>query len=226
MEKARYLCLHDIPLFSGIDQESFLLFCKEAKKLRIKRGEFLFNQGDPSDAIYLLQKGSLKLVSNTESGGEIITQIAGAGEILGQTAMFRKDIYAATSAIALEESTICFLYRQSFESIVVNNPQIALKIIKSLGRRLDDTWRQLTEFKTQTVHEKIISLFIQLAEQYGEPFEEGTRIKIHLTQQEIASVIGSSRVMVSQVLHQLMERNEIRKRNGYYELKRKCIFKM
>lgn len=224
MEKTRYQCLHDIPLFSGIDNASFHLFCTAARKQRIKKGEFLFNQGSPADTIYLIQKGSIKLVSNTENGDEVITQIIGTGKILGETALFREGIFLSTSAIILEESTVCFLNRQTFESIVINNPEIALKIIKCLGRRLEDISKHTTELKTQSIPEKVISLFIQLAEQYGEPLQDGTLIKIHLTQQEIASAIGASRVMVSQVLQQLTKTNKICKKNGYYVLIKKCIY--
>jgi CRP/FNR family transcriptional regulator, cyclic AMP receptor protein len=117
-----------------------------------------------------------------------------------------------------------FIDCKSFEKIIIGSPEIALQIIKNLSTRLYDTWEKITELNTQTIQEKVTSFFIQLAQEHGEPCTEGTLIKIPLTQQEIASAVGASRVMVSQVQQELVKNNYICRKKKYYMLKRKCIY--
>lgn len=223
MEIKKYLCLHDIPIFTGLDRTSFRSICLATSKYFKKKGEFLFKQGDPSNTIYIIKSGRFKLVRTTESGEEAIIQIIGSGEIIGETTLFREDMPLSISAIAIEDAKACAIGRQSFESIIRSEPDIALKIIKNLSNRLHDAWEQIAESNTQTIQEKVVSLFIRLAQEYGEPHVEGTIIKICLTQQEIASIVGASRVMISQVLGELTKRNYIYKKGKYYILKEKCF---
>jgi CRP/FNR family transcriptional regulator, cyclic AMP receptor protein len=223
MDEKRYLCLYDIPIFSGIDKTKFPLICYTSKKDYKKKGEFLFRQGDIANAVYLIKEGSFKLVRITENGEEVIIQIVGQGEIIGEANLFREDIVLPISAIALEEAKVCSIDIQSLEESINNEPKIALHIIKNLGKRFYDTLEQIVELNTQTVQEKVLSLFIRLAQEYGEPCTEGTIIKICLTQEEIASIVGASRVMVSQTLKELIRMEYIYRKKKYYVLKGKCF---
>lgn len=202
--KKRYICLYDIPIFSGIDKTKYPLICNVSKKDCKKKGEFLFKQGDVANAIYLIKEGSFKLVRITENGEEVIIQIVGQGEIIGEANLFRENIILPISAVALEKAKVCSIDIQSLEEVINNEPKIALHIIKNLGKRFYDTLEQIVELNTQTVQEKVLSLFIRLAQEYGKPCTEGTLIKICLTQEEIASIVGASRVMVSQSLKELI----------------------
>lgn len=224
MEKRKYLCLHDIPIFSGINEVSFSSICHATKKQHMKKGELLFNQGDPIDAVYYIKEGSFKLVRITENGEEVIVQIVGSGEVIGVTALFMEGIYSPISAIVMEEGNVCSIDRKSLEKIIIEKPEIALQIIRSLSTRLYDTWERIAELNTQTIQERIIGFFIQLAQEHGEPCPEGTLIKIPLTQQEIAYAVGGSRVIVSQALQKLIKNNYIFRKKKYYILKRKCIY--
>jgi CRP/FNR family transcriptional regulator, cyclic AMP receptor protein len=224
MDKRRYKCLHDLPLFSGTDNITFPMICRAAKKQVIKKGDILFNQGDPADVLFYIKEGNLKLVKITEAGEAVIIQIVGAGEMIGETALFRENIFSPTSAIALGDVKICSLSRHSFEQVIMNEPKIAFQIIKALGERLDDTWEKITQLNTQTTREKLISLFIGMAQEHGVPCREGTLINIRLTQQDIASMVGSSRVMVSQVIQKLIKCSYIARKNKFYVLKSICSF--
>lgn len=223
MNKKRYLCLYDIPIFSGMDKTKFSLICHASKKDYKKKGEFLFRQGDITNAIYLIKEGSFKLVQITKNGEEVIIQIVGQGQIIGETNLFKENTVLPISAIALEEAKVCSIDIQSLEEAINNEPKIALHIIKNLGKRFYDALEHIVELNTQTVQEKVLSLFIRLAQEYGESCTEGTIIKICLTQEEIASIVGASRVMVSQTLRELIKMDYIYRKKKYYVLKGKCF---
>lgn len=217
------ICLYDLPIFSGIDKITFSRFCHAANKHHKKKGEFLFYQGDPADAIYIVKEGTFKLVRTNKEGEEAIVQIVGKGETIGETSLFKENIFSPFSAIALEESRVCSIDSKTFETMIKSEPSVALQLIKNLGNRLYSTWEQIAESNRQTIQEKVLSLLVRLSAEHGESCDEGTVIRVSLTQQDIASAVGASRVMVSQVLKELTDRNYLSRDKKYYVLKDKCF---
>lgn len=219
----KYLCLYDIPLFSGMDKASFRSFCHLSGKTSLKRGEYLFKQGDSATSIYIVKQGSLKMVRVTEDGEEIILQIVTSQEVIGENALFRQEALQPASAIAIEDTKVCSMSREIFEKIIEANPRLACQIIESLGNRLYSLWNQMAEFNIQTTRDKLLNLLIQLAKQHGRNCAEGTLIDLKLTQQDLASMVGASRVMVSQVLKELLSSGSICRNKKFYILKDRCF---
>ncbi|EEG77982.1 Crp/Fnr family transcriptional regulator [Dethiobacter alkaliphilus] len=223
METDKRFCLHDLPLFDNLERSAFSTVCRHAAiKRHIRRGETLFHQGDPSDTLYLIKEGSFKLVRITEEGREVILHLAGCGEVLAEAALFREGIHPV-SAVALEDARVCALSRERMEEVIQNNPDLALQVIYSLGSRLYNSWEQAVEIRAGSTQEKVLNLFIRLANEHGENCSDGTRIPVSLTQQEIADFVGASRVMVARALKTLSERNYVLKKGRYYILKDRCF---
>jgi len=223
MNKKRYLCLFDIPLFSGLNKDSFQVICRAANKQSKRKGEILFYQGDTADTIYIVKEGNFKLIRTTEDGDEAILQIVNPGEILGESALFRSSTTHPVTAMAMEESKVCSIDRNTFERVIKAESDLAWQMIESLSSRLYNTWEQLTESNTQNAREKVLSLLVRLAQEHGEACPQGQYIKIRLTQQEIASLVGVSRVMASQVINDLIADNYLSKEKKNYILKTKCF---
>lgn len=223
MNKKRYLCLYDIPLFSGLNKDSFKVICHAASKQLKRKGEFLFCQGDTADTIYIVKEGNFKLIRTTENGDEAILQIVNPGEILGESALFRSSTTHPVTAIAMEDSKVCSIDRNTFEKVIKAEPDLAWQMIENLSSRLYNTWEQLTESNTQNAREKVLNLLVRLAQEHGESCPQGQYIKIRLTQQEIASLVGLSRVMVSQVINGLIVDNYLSKEKKNYILKSRCF---
>lgn len=223
MDSNRRLCMKELPLFTGVGQAAFGAVCnRAATKKQYQRGEVLFNQGDPSTTVFLIKDGSFKLVKVTEEGRETILRVAGKGEVLGEAALFRESSQPAT-AIALAEARVCAIQRLDLEKVVRETPELAMQIITSLGTRLYETWEQLAELNAGNIREKVLNLLLRLAAEHGEPCSGGTRIKLRLTQQDIAGFIGASRVMVAQVLTDLTAKGYLGKEEKYYVLRDRCF---
>ena len=223
MNNKRYLCLRDSTLFSGLSIEFFRHICFAANKQHVRKGQVLFQQGEEADRIYVIKEGRFKLLRLNEEGNESILQIMGPSEMLGETALFRPGAIQLATAISLEEAKVCSIDRCTFEKVIKNQPDMAWEIIKNLGNRLYDTWEQVSESNRQSTQEKVLSLMMRLAREHGESFSGGTRITIPLTQQEIAALVGASRVMVSQSIKELTDKNYLCREKRYYILKNKCF---
>ena len=222
METKRHFCLRDLPAFDAVDQDMFSLICRQAAvKRHYQRSDVLFSQGDPSDTLFLIKEGSFKLVRVNEDGKEVILQLAGRGEVLGEAALFQEGTHPA-AAIAMEPSRVCALSRRRLEEIIRDSPELALQVILSLGKRLNSTWEQ-TDLRVGPVRDKVLSLLLRLAGEYGVPCDGGTVIKMRLTQQDMADFIGASRVMVAKSLKDLATRNYVHRENKFYVLKDRCF---
>lgn len=223
MNKKSYLCLYDIPMFSGMSKQSFKTICNACNKQVIKKGENLFCQGDAGGTVYVVKEGSFKLVHTTEEGIEVILQIVAAGDVLGESALFNGSDEQPVTAAAMEESRVCSIDRKNFELIIKQEPELAWQMIENLSSRLYTIQEQLTESNTQNAREKVLNLLMRLANEHGEICPQGLFIKIPLTQQEIASMIGISRVMVSQIIQELTIENILCRDKKNYIVKNRCF---
>lgn len=218
--KDRLLFLKDLPFFvdstTDLDRVSMKI-----KQDSFSRGDVLFGQGDPAEGIYLIQSGSFKLNQYTEGGQENILRIVGQGEILGENFFYSAQEHQV-SAIALEDSLVSIINGHSFEDLLRKYPDLSLQIIRRLSQKLEEVTNQLCEVKILSVPQRLISLFFRLAREYGESMEDGTKIYIRLTQQEIANLIGASRVMVNQVINHLKEKGYLRQESKHYILLNSC----
>ena len=206
-----YLCLHDIPAFNGLSRECFISFCDASKKISISKGEYLFHQGDPADALYIVKSGTMKMVHLTESGDEIVVRIVASKQAIAENTLFTSHPTHLVSAIALEETHLCGLSRDAYEKIILENPKLATEIIRNLGDRLTSLHIQVAENTIQSSTDKVLFILKQLAQQKGQETEKGILININITQSDLSSMVGLSRVMTSQILKKLESDNIISK---------------
>lgn len=212
------ICLQELDLFQGLERVQFTSMCQCTIRKRLSKGHYLFHQGDLTGTIFLIKSGKLKLVQNAEDGHETILDICGPGEVLGELSLYQEQ-KEHSSAIAMEEACICCFSKIQFESLIKQDPSFALRIINYLGQKRYDNILNSEKESRGTVKEKLLRLFYSLAEQYGRKLPNSTMIDLIITQQELADMIGSSRVMVIQALNVLKEANIIDRKKRYYILK-------
>jgi CRP/FNR family transcriptional regulator len=199
--------------------------CVRARKLRLPRGHCLFHQGEPVNSVYLIQRGRLKLVQVMADGRAVTQDIVGPGEILGDTALFQEQSQPY-SAIVQEDAGICAFSRPQFEAMIRENADAAVQIIGFLSRRLNEQVQQIGETTGASVRERVLRLLLRLGDKYGRRNQVATVIELDITQQELADMVGASRVMVANVLKQLQDEGLVRRQDAYYQIQsRPCAGK-
>ncbi|HCF70336.1 MAG TPA: Crp/Fnr family transcriptional regulator [Syntrophomonas sp.] len=210
--------LESLPFLTCIEPELVTTLCKRAAmSTHVKQGEALYRQGDISDVLFVVQKGTFKSVWVNQEGKEIILQLSGKGSFLGENSICDKTRHL-TSAIAMVDSRVCILTRDNLEEVIRESPGLALQVICNLGNRLRAFSQEVLDFRIGSTRERVLKLLIKLAAEYGEPCPEGTRINMRLTQYEISCFIGASRVMVAQTLKRLIAENQVTRDKNQYIL--------
>jgi CRP/FNR family transcriptional regulator len=178
-----------------------------------KRGQTIFHQDDPAASVHLIESGRVKVVLATPEGDELVLRVLGAGEIFGELALFDQQPRSA-SVVTLEPTVTLVLERGVFLEFIRTHPEVALHLCGALAnliRRLTD---QVEDLAVLDVPRRLERKLLELADAHGSPYGDGIRIDLPLTQSELASMIGTSRVSVNHYLASL-ERRGIIAREGH-----------
>ena len=190
-----------LELLSGMCQQGTHEFNGMMRTRKYRRGEWIFVLGDPADSIYHLQEGRMKITALTEDGHEVLHEIIGPGQIFGDTSTIL-GIPRTTSAQALETSLLREISRKDFESLLTAYPEISLHLLKSVGLRLKKAEAQLLNVVCNDVATRVREALIHLiALEPGIPPDQP--LKIGITQQDLANLIGASRQKTWQALKEL-----------------------
>lgn len=193
--------LRRLKLLRGMTQQTMHRFDAIVRTTKRRRGEWVFMLGDPSHTIYFLQKGRMKISALSDSGQELLLEIVGPGEIFGDVAAIQ-GTPRTTSAQALDDSILCEIRRNDFESLLAIYPEISLHLLRSLSSRLRRAEAQLLSLISQDVSTRVREALIEFID-----FESGDEpslpIRIRITQQDLANLIGASRQKTWQALKEL-----------------------
>ena len=195
-------------LLRGMSQQAIHQFDSITRTTKRPRGEWIFVFGDPANSIYLLREGRVKITTFREDGHELVHKIIGPGEIFGDISTIL-GIPRTTSAQVLEASLLCEVRRQDFESLLIAYPEMSLQLLKSVGLRLKKAEAQWLKVVCNDVSTRVREALIDLVTlEPGGRFDQPVRIGI--TQQDLANLIGASRQQTWQVLKELEDSSVLR----------------
>lgn len=156
-----------------------------------RKGETIYHEGTSSFGIYLIKQGHVKVFTNEMEGKEHILRLAGAGDLLGHRSLF-KSKYHLESTKALEDTDCYFFEHRTIEELFIKSPGLAVDTLLRISRELDDALSRNSTLIKKNVRERMAEYFIMMEKFYGEIHEGEIRIHLHLSREEIASMIGTA----------------------------------
>jgi CRP/FNR family transcriptional regulator, cyclic AMP receptor protein len=162
------------------------------------------NEGDPSDSAYVILTGRVKVFASNADGGEIVLNICGPGECIGDMALDGGP--RSASVITLDRVACAVVGRDALRKAVAGDPDFALRLITTLIRRNRLATTKIKGLALEGVRERVLSLLEGLAVE-----RDGVRlVGERLSQTEIANRVGASRDMVGRVFKELQADGSIR----------------
>ncbi len=159
----------------------------------------IFVPGQACDSIYFIAKGRVRVSKLSPDGRTVILALLGPGDIIGEAAWEQQE--HDSIAETLEETRLFQLSTEAFEGLVRQNPEFGLRLIHVIGIRLRQAQARIEDLVFRQVPSRVARLLCSLAEHHGKVTPNGIRVEFPLTHQEIADLVGSSRVTVTQVLN-------------------------
>lgn len=195
--------LKNADLFSWMSPEEIEEMARTTQMVSCRKKEIFFFSEEPSQTVYLVKKGRIKLFRDTADGREIILDILGPGEIFGELALAGEE-RRSHSAEALEDGLVCIIPRKFFEEMARRHPDFAFRIIKLIGLRFRAMESRIEDLAFQSVHDRLLFTLGDLAKKHGVPEENGA-IRLPVTQANLAFLIGATREAVADQLKELKQ---------------------
>jgi CRP/FNR family transcriptional regulator, cyclic AMP receptor protein len=185
--------------FQSLTGEQFQELEQASRRRSFKRGETLFYEEDPGNALYILQQGQVKIVRLAADGEERILRIQGPGECLGELSLIDGEPRSAR-AVALERVEALVLYREAFLALLQRHPPVALAVMSGLAKMVRRLSEEVQDRTALDVPGRVAKKLLELAASHGETTPAGVQVRVKLSQQELAEMIGATRVAVNQAL--------------------------
>jgi CRP/FNR family cyclic AMP-dependent transcriptional regulator len=165
----------------------------------LPRASVLFVEGQIPRGIYLLCRGRVKLSVNSSDGKTMILKIADPGEVLGMHAVVSNQPYELT-AETVQPCQVVFIKREDFQKFLEEHGSACLQAARHLSDNCHNAYDMIRAIGlSHSASEKLARMLLELASE-GEATREGIRVKLALTHEEIAQVIGTSRETVTRLL--------------------------
>lgn len=187
-------------LLEGVPGEEVRRLVSVARRRTFSRGEVVFHQGDPADSLHLVSKGRFAIRVRTPLGDEATIGIRGPGESFGEMAIVGAGATRSATIEALEEAETFCVAQSEFGRLRREHPAVDQLLIEFLAAEVRELNAQLLDALFMPVERRVVRRLAELARVYG---PAGEMVVIPLTQDELASIAGTTRPTVNQALRTL-----------------------
>jgi CRP/FNR family transcriptional regulator, cyclic AMP receptor protein len=199
-----------VPLFHDLPEADLDMLASALRTRRYRRGEVIFHQGDPGDALHILLTGRVKIWSQSGSGVQAILSTLRPGEFFGSLALLDGAPRSA-SATAAEATETLILPRDRFRLLINDVPEIRDHVLAELARELRRLTTHVEELHFLDIAGRVASRLARMAEAQGRAgSDEEVRLAESITQGELAAMVGSTRQSVNKILGFLADDGLIR----------------
>ena len=194
-----------VPLFANLTLEQVEDLAGNVTKRKIKKGEDVVQQGEISNALYLILSGRAHVVKTDSKGKEVILATLKAGDYIGEMSLIDNEAHSATVQ-ADTQMDVLVLGREDFTRAVNANITIMAAVMRGLVQRLRTADQKIVSLALMGVYGRVANVLLDMAE----PVDKGEMlIREKVSRSDLSKMVGASREMVSRVMKDLEERGFI-----------------
>jgi CRP/FNR family cyclic AMP-dependent transcriptional regulator len=203
--------LKSVPMFGTFPEDQLRALATMVTRRSASRGTAIMHEGDPTDSLYIVMSGRLKVMMGEADGKEVILGIIGPGEFFGEMGLI-DDSPRSASVIAIEPCELLAVSKRAFNKCLRENVALAMAVMRVLVQRLRAADRKIGSLAMLDVYGRVARLLLDMSENVNGRMVVTRR----LTKQDIARMVGASREMVSRVMKDL-------EMSGYFEVRGSTI---
>jgi len=197
-------------LFGEVDPEVLGSLGERTGERSYRKGQLIFCQGDLGESLYVLVDGLVKVFVTSEQGDEMVLTTLHPPDVFGELALIDGGPRSA-SAEALESAAVLVLTRPTWLELLAEHPALTDSLLRSLGGVLRRLTEQTSDLVFLDLHGRVAKLLLHLGSEQENQMDGVVVLDLHMTQSDLAGMVGGSRQSVNQILHYFQGR-------GYIEL--------
>ena len=202
MSEASRQALQKVPLFESLNEQELNLLGNVSSVKGFDKNQTIIQKSDEGDTFFSIISGKVKVILSDEEGKEYIVGILKPLEFFGELALLDGEPRSAY-VVALERTDVLVLKREDFLHLIITNPELCIKIVGVLGRRLRKANEHIESLVFLDVCGRLARLILDLGEQQGKRTDDGTLIEIEYSRTELANLIGTTRETLTRALKTL-----------------------
>lgn len=207
--------LQRCPLFVGAEPADLEEMVRHLRRRRFRRGEVIFHEGDPADALHVVASGAVKIVLSSEEGEEAIIATLHPGDFFGELSLLDGSPRSAT-AVAVDAAETLSLPRETFLEEIGRSASLRDSLLRSLAGELRRLTGHVEELHFLDLSGRLASRLVRLAAETDPPphrTDDGrmeATLEWPFTQSDLAAMIGATRQSVNRLLVDLVDRGLVR----------------
>lgn len=192
------------PFCQGMSLESVAAVAQRASRVEHSRGGQLFAEGAPAETLFLITRGIVKLVHSLDIGRDVIVELVGRGEMLGEASLTDNAVFDST-AICLHPTEALAIPRPVAQSFVASNPAAVRNVLALLHQSLIRSHRRIEDLSIFRVRRRIARFLIRLADWIGREERGRVVVSVALSRQELAALVGTTLETTIRVMSDLRQ---------------------
>ncbi|MGK2931373.1 MAG: Crp/Fnr family transcriptional regulator [Solirubrobacterales bacterium] len=205
--------LRSVPLFAELEDDDLERFSRVAVPRAYPEGTRVFHEGDHSDACYIVRSGTFRVTREHPDGRAITLATLSTGDIVGELAMLDGEVRSASVETLGGEGELLALPASDVRALLERHPEITVKMVAALTRRLRAANERISRQSFQTVPSRVAGVLSQLVDDEGHDGNQG-EVTIRMNQADLAQLAGTSRESVSRFLADLERSGVVRAGRG------------
>lgn len=186
-------------LFRDLSTSALETVAAAAQMRRLPKDTLVFSQGDNGVRAHAVVEGGVRIAQSGGDGAQVVVRFIGPGEMFGTVSLFTDGRYPA-DAVALVETLEASWSEAELLDLMNHYPQIAINVIRIIGKRLQEVQNRVRELATQRAERRVAHAVLRLARQAGHNTVDGTAIAFPLRRKDVADIAGTTLHTASRIL--------------------------
>jgi CRP-like cAMP-binding protein len=206
--------LAESSLFSGMPRRDLETLAPAATSRTFRKGSYIFREGDVGNALYVIQRGQVKISRMGRGGEEAVYAILVAGDSFGEIALLSGDAARTADAQAMELTECVSVAKDPLLAFLDHYPAMSRYLMRALARYVQQLDESLAEIAFLDISGRVARKLLDLGQSHGRTTPDGIRIHLRLSQRTLASMVSASRENVNRALQRFVAHGDIAQDGG------------
>jgi CRP-like cAMP-binding protein len=203
-------CASKVPIFKSLTDSEMDQLHQVIQKREYKKGTFIFQEGESSEALFIVNKGLIKISKVSDEGREQIIRILFPGDFLGQFSLLQNKKHYANAEV-IEATEVCLILKNDFKDLMETNPEMTYRFLIAISERLQQADEWMGDISLLEVERRLAKMLLLFHQKHN--YSNDKSFELPVSKKDFAALIGTTPETLSRKLVSL-ESNDILRMNG------------